>query len=83
MNNKNKRSALRYIIISVVAILLIVVLWMVIYRNQNKPQEVSYDTMISQIKNGEVTGIYVSGGYTVYYTTEADLTKFNKNVQFL
>ena len=79
MNNKNKRSALRYIIISVVAILLIVVLWMVIYRNQNKPQEVSYDTMISQIKNGEVTGIYVSGGYTVYYTTEADLTKFNKN----
>ena len=79
MNNKNKRSALRYIIISVVAILMIVLLWVVVYKNQNKPQEVSYDTMINQIKNGEVTGIYVSGGYTVYYTTEADLTKFNKN----
>ncbi len=79
MNNKNKRAALRYIIISLVAIVLIVMLWLIIYRNQNKPQEVSFDTMISQIKNGEVTGVYVSGGYTVYYTTDADLTKFNKN----
>ena len=79
MDNKNKRSVLKYIIVTAIAILLIVLLWMVIYRNQNKPQEVSYDTMISQIKNGEVTGIYVQGGYTVYYTTDADLTKFNKN----
>ncbi len=79
MDNKNKRSVLKYIIVTAIAILLIVLLWMVIYRNQNKPQEVSYDTMMSQIKNGEVTGIYVQGGYTVYYTTDADLTKFNKN----
>ena len=79
MDNKNKRSVLKYIIVTAIAILLIVLLWMVIYRNQNKPQEVSYDTMISQIKNGEVTGIYVQGGYTVYYTTDADLTKFDKN----
>ena len=79
MDNKNKRSVLKYIIVTVITILLIVLLWMVIYRNQNKPQEVSYDTMITQIRAGEVTSIYVQGGYTVYYTTEKDLTKFNKN----
>ena len=79
MNNKNKRAAMRYIIISIVAILLIVMLWLIIYRQQNKPVEVSYDTMMKQIQEGQVTGIYVSGGYTVYYTTESDLTKFNKN----
>jgi len=79
MNNKNKRAALRYIIISIVAILLIVMLWLIIYRQQNKPVEVSYDAMMKQIQEGQVTGIYVSGGYTVYYTTDADLTKFNKN----
>ena len=79
MNNKNKHLAMRYIIVSVLVLLLVVILWLLIYRNQNKPQEVSYDTLISQISNGEVTGIYVSGGYTVYYTTEANLEKFNKN----
>ncbi len=79
MDNKNKRSVLKYIIVTIITILLIVLLWMVIYRNQNKPQEVTYDTMIAQIKAGQVTGIYVQGGYTVYYTTEQDLSKFNKN----
>ena len=79
MDNKKRNSALRYIIISVVAILLIIILWMVVYRTQNKPTEVSYDKMISQVQNGEVTGIYVEGGYTLYYTTDADLTKFNKS----
>ena len=79
MNNKSKHSAMRYIIVSVLVLLLVVLLWVVIYRNQNKPVEVSYDKMISQIENNEVTGIYVNGGYTVYYTTDSDLSKFNKN----
>ena len=83
MNNKNKHLAMRYIIVSVLVLLLVVILWLVIYRNQNKPQEVSYDTLISQISNGEVTGIYVSGGYTIYYTNvdknSTDYQKFAKN----
>ena len=83
MNNKNKHLAMRYIIVSVLILLLVVILWLVIYRNQNKPQEVSYDTLISQISNKEVTGVYVAGGYTIYYTnvdkTSTDYTKFTKN----
>ncbi len=83
MNNKNKHLAMRYIIVSVMIVLLVVILWLVIYRNQNKPQEVSYDTLISQISNKEVTGVYVAGGYTIYYTNvgkdTTDFTKFTKN----
>ncbi|MCR4875388.1 MAG: ATP-dependent zinc metalloprotease FtsH [Clostridia bacterium] len=74
---------MRYIIVSVMIVLLVVILWLVIYRNQNKPQEVSYDTLISQISNKEVTGVYVAGGYTIYYTNvgkdTTDFTKFTKN----
>ena len=74
-----KNSALRYILIVVAVVLLIVILWSVIYKNMNKPQEVSYDTMMTQISKGEAKAVYVSGGYTVYYTTSNDQTKFNKS----
>ena len=79
MNNKNKGAALRYIIVSIVAILLIVVLWFVIYKAQHKPQAQSYNTMMEQVQTNQVTAIYVEGGYTVYYTTSKDTKNFDKN----
>ncbi len=76
---KNRNSnVLRYIIISIAVVLIIALLWSVLYSKNNGPKEVDYNYMMDQIKNGEVTAIYVEGGYTVYYTTEADTTKFNK-----
>lgn len=76
---KNRNSnVLRYIIISIAVVLIIALLWSVLYSKNNGPKEVDYNYMMDQIKNGEVTAIYVEGGYTVYYTTAADTTKFNK-----
>ena len=79
---KNKNAALRYILIAISAILIIVLLWVLIYGRQSKPQKESYSDLISRIENSEVSNIYVEGGYTVYYTTkrgESDVKAFKAN----
>ena len=65
---KNKNAVLRYVLIAVSMILVIVLLWVLIYGRQSKPQKESYSDLISRIENGEISNVYVEGGYTVYYT---------------